>query len=195
MCCWWWHRRSRGGVDGARAEGRRAHTGTAGEAAEDLRHERRRLFVADQDVPDGRPGQGVSEVDVLLARDAELTAATRSSNSPRPTCDCCPESDGTDSAARDSHERGTLVALGAQGHDPASTGVARYEEGVSGRIDLGARLGPALTGRIGVATRGVLASHTHRTSCCDRRHIVIILAASDRRGTHAVRRTAHQVHP
>ena len=35
----------------------------------------------------------------------------------------------------------------------------RHEEGVSGRIDLGARLGPALTACIGVTTRGVRASH------------------------------------
>ena len=33
----------------------------------------------------------------------------------------------------------------------------RHEEGVSGRIDLGARLGPALTACIGVTTRGVRA--------------------------------------
>jgi hypothetical protein len=32
-------------------------------------------------------------------------------------------------------------------------------EGVSNRIDLGARLGPALTACIGVTTRGVRASH------------------------------------
>jgi hypothetical protein len=35
----------------------------------------------------------------------------------------------------------------------------RHELGVSGRIDLGARLGPALTACIGVTTRGVRASH------------------------------------
>ena len=43
----------------------------AGKAAEDLGHERCRLLVADQDVADGRPDQGVGEVDVLLAGDAE----------------------------------------------------------------------------------------------------------------------------
>ncbi len=52
-------------------EGRRAHTGAPGQPAEDLGHERRRLLVPDQDVPDGRPGQSVGEVDVLLAGDAE----------------------------------------------------------------------------------------------------------------------------
>ena len=37
----------------------------------------------------------------------------------------------------------------------------RHEDGVSGRIDLGARLGPALTACIGVTTRGVRAAHTY----------------------------------
>jgi hypothetical protein len=37
----------------------------------------------------------------------------------------------------------------------------RREERASGRIDLGARLGPALTACIGVSTRGVRVSH-HR---------------------------------
>ena len=45
--------------------------GAPGQAAEDLGHERRRLLVADQDITDGRPGQGVGEVDVLLTGDAE----------------------------------------------------------------------------------------------------------------------------
>jgi len=36
-----------------------------------------------------------------------------------------------------------------------------YEEGVNGRNDLGARLGPTATAFIGVTTRGVRASHTH----------------------------------
>ena len=35
----------------------------------------------------------------------------------------------------------------------------RHEEGASGRIDLGARLGPEMTACIGVTTRGVRASH------------------------------------
>jgi hypothetical protein len=35
----------------------------------------------------------------------------------------------------------------------------RHEVGVSGRIDLGACLGPALTACIGVTSRGVRASH------------------------------------
>jgi hypothetical protein len=34
----------------------------------------------------------------------------------------------------------------------------RHEQGVSGKIDLGARLGPALTACIGVTTRGVRAA-------------------------------------
>jgi hypothetical protein len=34
-----------------------------------------------------------------------------------------------------------------------------HEDGVSGRIDLGARLGPALTACTGVTARGVRASH------------------------------------
>jgi hypothetical protein len=40
---------------------------------------------------------------------------------------------------------------------------------VSGRIDLAARLGPALTAYIGVRTRGVRAAHTHTfsTGCQD----------------------------
>ena len=73
------HRRAVGGgvgrpeeeIDGAWAEGRRAHTGAPGDAAEDLGHERRRLLVANQHVPNGGAGQSVGEVDVLLARDAE----------------------------------------------------------------------------------------------------------------------------
>jgi hypothetical protein len=44
--------------------------------------------------------------------------------------------------------------------------IGRHEEGVSGRIDLGARLGPALTACIGVTTRGVWASHLS-TGCQD----------------------------
>ncbi|MGD0875156.1 MAG: hypothetical protein ABSA14_09220, partial [Acidimicrobiales bacterium] len=41
----------------------------------------------------------------------------------------------------------------------------KYEEGVSSRIDLGARLGPALTACIGVTARGVWASHVmHKVS-------------------------------
>jgi len=35
----------------------------------------------------------------------------------------------------------------------------RHKEGVRGRIDLGARLGPALTAYIGLTTRGVPAAH------------------------------------
>ena len=36
----------------------------------------------------------------------------------------------------------------------------RHKEGVSGRIDLGARRRPALTACIGVTSRGVRAAHT-----------------------------------
>jgi hypothetical protein len=41
----------------------------------------------------------------------------------------------------------------------ASEARLRHWKGVSGRIDLGARLGPALTACIGVTARGVRASH------------------------------------
>ncbi len=58
-------------VDGTRAECRRAHTRAPGQAAEDLGHERRRLLMADQDITDGRPGQRIGEVDVLLTGDPE----------------------------------------------------------------------------------------------------------------------------
>ena len=58
-------------VDRARSQGRRAHPGAPSQAAVDLGHERRRLLVAHQHIPDRRAGQGVSETDVLLARDTE----------------------------------------------------------------------------------------------------------------------------
>ena len=41
------------------------------EPAIDLGHERRRLLMAHQHVPDRRPGQGIDEPDVLLARNTE----------------------------------------------------------------------------------------------------------------------------
>ena len=58
-------------VDRARTEGGRADAGTTGQAPEDFGHERRRLLVADQHVPNRRPGQSVGEVDVLLPGNAE----------------------------------------------------------------------------------------------------------------------------
>jgi hypothetical protein len=53
----------------------------------------------------------------------------------------------------------------------------RHEEGASGRIDLGARLGPEMTACIGVTTRGVRASH--------RRHKVPGQADDDARYGHS----------
>ena len=58
-------------VDRARSQGRRAHPGAPTQATVDLGHERRRLLVAHQHIPDRRAGQGVSETDVLFARDTE----------------------------------------------------------------------------------------------------------------------------
>ena len=72
-------------VDRPGAERGRAHPGAPGQPAVDLGHERRALLVAGQHVPDGGPGDGVDQPDVLLARDAEdvrdalvLQAARRS---------------------------------------------------------------------------------------------------------------------
>ena len=68
--------RSQKEVDGAGPQGGRADSGSAGQSAVDLGHERRRLLVADQDVANGGPGQRIGEVDVLLPRDAEHTGDT-----------------------------------------------------------------------------------------------------------------------
>ena len=58
-------------VDRARAEGRQAHAGIAGERAVRVGHERRSAFVPRRDEPDGRIGERVDDVQVLLAREPE----------------------------------------------------------------------------------------------------------------------------
>ncbi len=55
----------------SRAEGGRADTGATGQASMDLGHERCSLFVADQDVADGRPRHGIGEPDIFLTRQTE----------------------------------------------------------------------------------------------------------------------------
>ncbi len=68
--------RSQEEVDGARPQGGRADSGSAGESAVDLGHERRRLLVADQDVANRGPGKRIGEVDVLLPGNAEHAGDT-----------------------------------------------------------------------------------------------------------------------
>ena len=56
---------------GARAEGAEAHAGAAGEAAEDVGHERGALLVADGHEGDRRAVERLAQVQRLLAGDAE----------------------------------------------------------------------------------------------------------------------------
>ena len=65
---------ARGEVRRAGPEGREAHARPAGQPPPDVRHEGRRLLVADRDEADGRVEEGVVQIERLLAGHAEDVA-------------------------------------------------------------------------------------------------------------------------